>query len=47
MMEKLQFPVVHKMGAGHLAHKNGYYELAMFIEDHKREYVRFIMTGEE
>jgi hypothetical protein len=31
----------------YLAHKNGYYELVMFIEDHKREYVRFIMTGEE
>jgi len=31
----------------YLAHKNGYYELVMFIEDHKHEYVRFIMTGEE
>ena len=31
----------------YLAHKNGYYELVMFIEDYKREYVRFIMTGEE
>ena len=31
----------------YLAHKNGCYELVMFIEEHKREYVRFIMTGEE
>jgi hypothetical protein len=29
-----------------LAFDSGYYELVMYIEDHRREYVHFIMTGE-
>ncbi|MGI6033866.1 MAG: DUF5049 domain-containing protein [Coriobacteriales bacterium] len=29
-----------------LAFDRGYYELVLFIEDHRDEYVRFIMTGE-
>ena len=30
-----------------LAYEAGEYELVMYIEDHKREYVHFIMTGTE
>jgi hypothetical protein len=29
-----------------LANANGYYELVIFIEEHKKEYVQFILTGE-
>ena len=29
-----------------LANANGYYELVVFIEEHKKEYVHFILTGE-
>lgn len=29
-----------------LAYKKGYYELICYIEAHRREYWRFIMTGE-
>ena len=29
-----------------LANANGYYELVIFIEEHKKEYVHFILTGE-
>jgi hypothetical protein len=29
-----------------LAFDRGYYELVLFIEEHRDEYVRFIMTGE-
>jgi hypothetical protein len=29
-----------------LAFDRGYYELVLFIEEHRGEYVRFIMTGE-
>jgi hypothetical protein len=29
-----------------LAFDSGYYELVLYIEDHRREYVHFIMTGE-
>ncbi len=29
-----------------LAYARGFYEAVCWIEDHKREYVRFIMTGE-
>lgn len=28
------------------AYRLGYYELAVFIEEHKKEYVHFILTGE-
>jgi hypothetical protein len=28
-----------------LAFDSGYYELVLYIEEHRREYVRFIMTG--
>lgn len=30
-----------------LAFDRGYYELVLYIEDHRKEYARFIMTGEE
>nr|WP_249311512.1 DUF5049 domain-containing protein [Congzhengia minquanensis] len=30
-----------------IANREGYYELVCFIEDHRREYVHFIFTGEE
>lgn len=30
-----------------LAYENGYYELVCYIEEHRREYAHFIMTGEE
>ena len=29
-----------------LAYENGYYELVCYIEEHRREYVHFIITGE-
>jgi hypothetical protein len=29
-----------------LAFDRGFYELVLFIEEHRGEYVRFIMTGE-
>lgn len=29
-----------------LAFDRGYHELVLFIEEHRGEYVRFIMTGE-
>ena len=29
-----------------IANANGYYELVIFIEEHKKEYVQFILTGE-
>lgn len=29
-----------------LAHERHYFELVIFIEEHKKEYVHFIMTGE-
>ena len=33
-------PVVQR-----LAYDRGYYELVCWMEDHRKEYVRFIMTG--
>jgi len=30
-----------------LADEHGYYELVVYLEEHKKEYVRFIMFGEE
>ena len=30
-----------------LANDRGYYELVVFIEEHKKEYVNFIITGKE
>lgn len=30
-----------------LAHERNFFELVIFIEDHKKEYVHFIMTGDE
>lgn len=30
-----------------LAHERNFFELAIFIEDHKKDYVHFIMTGDE
>ena len=29
-----------------MAFERDYYDLVLFIEDHRKEYVRFIMTGE-
>lgn len=34
-------PVVQRM-----AYERGYYELVCWLEEHKKEYARFIMTGE-
>ena len=30
-----------------LAKEYGYYELVMYLEEHRKEYVRFILTGEQ
>jgi len=30
-----------------IANREGYYELVWYIEEHRREYACFIMTGEE
>ena len=35
-------PMVHRM-----AHERDYYELVSWIEDHRVEYVRFIMYGDK
>ena len=32
--------------AQRLAYERGYYELVCWLEEHRKEYVRFIMTGE-
>lgn len=29
-----------------IANDRGYYELVIFIEEHKREYAQFILTGD-
>jgi hypothetical protein len=29
-----------------IANRRGFYELVVFIEEHKKEYVHFIFTGE-
>ncbi len=29
-----------------IANRMGFYELVIYIEEHKREYVKFIFTGE-
>lgn len=31
----------------YLAFHHGYYELVTYLEEHKKEYVHFIMTGKE
>jgi hypothetical protein len=36
----LDLPTVQR-----LAYERGFYELVCFIEDHRKEYVNFIMTG--
>ena len=30
-----------------MAHEMNFFELVVFLEDHKDQYVRFILTGEE
>ncbi len=30
-----------------LAYERGYYELVMFLEEHRKEYVHFILYGDE
>ena len=29
-----------------LAYEKGYFELVLFLKEHKKEYARFILTGE-
>lgn len=29
-----------------MAHDRGFYELVLFLEEHKKEYAHFILTGE-
>ena len=31
----------------YIANRENYYELVIFIEDHRKEYWNFIMTGDE
>lgn len=31
----------------YLANEYGYYELVVYLEEHRKEYVRFILTGEQ
>lgn len=31
----------------YIANREGYYELVVYLEEHHKEYVHFIMTGEE
>ena len=31
----------------YIANREGYYELVVYLEEHRKEYVHFIMTGEE
>lgn len=30
-----------------IAHERDFFELVIFLEEHKKEYARFILTGEE
>jgi len=30
-----------------LAYEREFYDLVLYLEDHRKEYVKFIMTGEE
>ena len=41
--ETNMFDTVHVQ---RMAYEHGYYELVLFLEEHKREYARFILTGE-
>lgn len=31
----------------HIANREGFYELVVYLEEHSKEYVHFILTGEE
>ena len=31
----------------HIANRKGYYELVIYLEEHRKEYWNFIMTGSE
>ncbi len=31
----------------HIANRRGFYELVVYLEEHRREYCNFIMTGRE
>ncbi len=31
----------------YIANREGFYELAIYIEDHRKEYAHFIFTGED
>lgn len=30
-----------------IANREGFYELVIYLEDHRREYVTFVLTGKE
>jgi len=58
MTEKIkeQILAIRKMGITNmfdtktvqaLANEMGFYELVVWIEEHRKEYARFILTGEE
>jgi hypothetical protein len=34
-------------GVQQLAYRCGFYDLVLFIEEHKKDYGKFIMTGED
>lgn len=38
----LDIPMVQRLAFG-----RNYYELVLFLEDHRKEYAHFILTGEE
>ena len=31
----------------HITNRKGYYELVVYLEDHRKEYANFILTGKE
>ena len=42
LTNKFDVPMVQR-----LAYERGYYELVCYLEEHRKEYVHFIMYGEE
>ena len=41
LTNKFDVPMVQR-----LAYERGYYELVCYLEEHRKEYAHFIMTGE-
>lgn len=41
LMNMFDLPVVQR-----LAYERDFYELVLYLEEHRKEYVHFIMTGE-